>query len=104
MVEPGTQRTEGEVERLENAKADFVASFGRRLEVLRKALNLLEKEPAKRGRRDTLKRRVHAMGSAAEVLGFEAIAQALEGVDKVLAASPPRRRPGQSDRGRFENV
>ena len=71
--------------RLSGARADFVATLGRRVEALRAALAELEEEPRSPARRDTLLRRVHAMGAAARVLGFDAVADALGGAEKALS-------------------
>ncbi len=66
------------------ARADFVASLGRRLEVLRIALRSLEDEPRSPTRRANLQRRIHAMGAAAGVLGFETVAETLGSAEQAL--------------------
>ena len=63
--------------RVNRARAEFVATLGRRLTALRNTLHQLEEDPASRERRDMLQRRIHALGSAARVLGFEGVADAL---------------------------
>ncbi|MBX3129724.1 MAG: response regulator [Polyangiaceae bacterium] len=58
-------------------KAEFVSSIGRRLAVLRGALNELQARPESAKRRDDVLRRLHALGAASRVLGFDAAADAL---------------------------
>lgn len=58
-------------------KAEFVSSIGRRLAVLRGALNELQARPDSAKRRDDVLRRLHALGAASRVLGFDAAADAL---------------------------
>ena len=73
--------------RTAGARADFVANLGRRLDALRGALAALEEEPRSASRRNNLQRRVHAMGAAAHVLGFESVAEALSGAEQALQRS-----------------
>lgn len=63
--------------RLSGARAEFVGSLPRRLDALRGALQSAEQEPADLERANGLLRRVHAVGSAARVLGFASVAEAL---------------------------
>lgn len=70
-----------------NPRADFVASLGRRLAVLRAGLREVEAEPRSAARRDMLLRRVHALGAAAGVLGFDEVQAALVSAEDVLRRS-----------------
>ncbi|MBK7578750.1 MAG: response regulator [Myxococcales bacterium] len=67
------------------ARAEFVSSLGRRLTALRHTLHQLEDEPSSWERRNMLLRRVHALGSAARVLGFEGVGQALGDAELALS-------------------
>lgn len=73
--------------RFAGARAEFVASLARRLSALRAALQAVEQDPESAARRDNLHRRLHAMGAAARVLGFDAIAEALARAENGL--QPP---------------
>jgi DNA-binding response OmpR family regulator/HPt (histidine-containing phosphotransfer) domain-containing protein len=79
--------------RLSGARAEFVASLPRRLEVLRSALKNAEQEPADAERINGLLRRVHATGSAARVLGFASVAEALAEAERNVRKSRAERRP-----------
>lgn len=63
--------------RLSGARAEFVGSLPRRLDALRGALQSAEQGPGDAERVNGLLRRVHAVGSAARVLGFASVAEAL---------------------------
>ena len=69
---------------MSGARGDFVASLPRRLEVLRGALRAVEDQPRDAGRINGLLRRLHALGSAARVLGFASVAEALAEAEKTL--------------------
>ncbi|MFO0568210.1 MAG: response regulator [Polyangiaceae bacterium] len=69
------------------ARGEFVSTLGRRLTALRNALHQLEDRPASRERRDMLLRRVHALGSAATVLGFDGVSEALTEAERALERS-----------------
>lgn len=69
---------------MSGARGDFVASLPRRLEVLRAALRAVEDQPRDAGRINGLLRRLHALGSAARVLGFASVAEALLEAEKTL--------------------
>src|ERR1019366_2430039 len=56
--------------RLGGARADFVASLGRKLNDARDLLNALEEDPSSKVARDELRRRLHALGSGARLLRF----------------------------------
>jgi PleD family two-component response regulator len=70
--------------RLGGARADFVASLGRKVSDARELLNALEDDPSSRAARDELRRRLHALGSGARLLRFEAMARSLQDVLGVL--------------------
>ncbi len=69
---------------LEEPRAQFVGSLGRRLEALRQALFALEQTPKSAALRDHLRRRIHAFGAAAGVLGFERVFEAFREAETVL--------------------
>ncbi len=69
------------------ARAEFVSSIGRRLSALRTALRELEAEPRAAARRDVVLRRLHALGAASRVLGFEAAAETLNTAENSLYRS-----------------
>ncbi|HTB72517.1 MAG TPA: response regulator [Polyangiaceae bacterium] len=70
--------------RLGGARADFVASLGRKVSDARELLNALEEDPSSKAARDELRRRLHALGSGARLLRFEAMARSLQEVLSVL--------------------
>ena len=70
--------------RLGGARADFVASLGRKVSDGRELLHALEDDPSSKPARDELRRRLHALGSAARLLRFEAMARSLQEVLAVL--------------------
>jgi CheY-like chemotaxis protein/HPt (histidine-containing phosphotransfer) domain-containing protein len=81
---------EEEQARLTGARGEFVASLPRRLEVLRAALSALEEEPSEGKRQHGMLRRIHALGSAARVLGFATVAEVLAEAERaVRRASRP---------------
>lgn len=80
----GAPPAQDEQARLSGARGDFVASLPRRLEVLRGALRAVEDQPRDTGRINGLLRRLHALGSAARVLGFASVAEALGKAEKTL--------------------
>jgi DNA-binding response OmpR family regulator len=80
----GAPPAQDEQARLSGARGDFVASLPRRLEVLRGALRAVEDQPRDAGRINGLLRRLHALGSAARVLGFASVAEALGEAEKTL--------------------
>ena len=83
MVGPAPAREE-ETARLSGARGDFVASLGRRVEALRLVLRAVEQSPSDAAQRNGLLRRVHALASAARVLGFASVAEALTEGEKKL--------------------
>jgi len=80
----GAPPAQDEQARLSGARGDFVASLPRRLEVLRAALRAVEDQPRDPGCINGLLRRLHALGSAARVLGFASVAEALGEAEKTL--------------------
>jgi CheY-like chemotaxis protein len=66
------------------ARAQFVSSLGRRLEALRLALATVEQNPRSAAQRDHLRRRIHAFGAAAGVLGFERVFEAFREAETAL--------------------
>ena len=70
--------------RLGGARADFVASLGRKVNDVRELLLALEDDPSSKGARDELRRRLHALGAGARLLRFEAMARSLQEALAVL--------------------
>lgn len=70
---------------MEDSRAQFVSSLGRRLEALRLALVAVEHSPRSAAHRDNLRRRIHAFGAAAGVLGFDRVFDAFREAEAVLA-------------------
>jgi CheY-like chemotaxis protein len=83
MIEPEPPAVDDGT-RMSGARAEFVASLGRRIAALREALAELEDDRRAAARRDTLLRRIHAMGAASRVLGFDAVADTLAGAERAL--------------------
>jgi CheY-like chemotaxis protein len=84
MVEQaGASPSEAETS-LADSRTQFVASLGRRLEALRQALFALEQAPKSAALRDHLRRRIHAFGAAAGVLGFDRVFEAFREAEGVL--------------------
>ncbi len=69
---------------LEDSRTQFVGSLGRRLETLRHALTQLEQAPGSAIHRDHVRRRIHAFGAAAGVLGFDRVFEAFREAEQVL--------------------
>jgi CheY-like chemotaxis protein len=72
----GASETQGG--RLGGARADFVASLGRKVGDARELLAILEDDISSRPARDELRRRIHALGSGARLLRFDAMAKSLQ--------------------------
>ena len=70
--------------RLGGARADFVASLGRKLLDARAVLAALEADPASRSPRDELRRKLHALGAGARMLHFDAMARCIAEATAVL--------------------
>jgi CheY-like chemotaxis protein len=90
----GTRESEGG--RLGGARADFVASLGRKVGDARELLAVLEDDVASRPARDELRRRIHALGSGARMLRFDAMARSLQ---EALAALDRTGEPGGAAEG-----
>lgn len=84
---------------LGGARADFVASLGRRVAHARTALTMLENDPESSSARDDLRRKLHAIASGAKLLRFEAMASALADAEARLDAVVERRRATSDDLG-----
>jgi DNA-binding response OmpR family regulator len=69
--------SEGNGEKLGGARADFVASLGKKVAGARELLSALGEDPSSKPLRDELRRRLHALGSGARLLHFDAMARAL---------------------------
>jgi DNA-binding response OmpR family regulator len=69
---------EGDGEKLGGARADFVASLGKKVAGARDLLSALGNDPSSTPLRDELRRRLHALGSGARLLHFDAMARALQ--------------------------
>ena len=72
---------------LGGARADFVASLGRKVADARDLLSAIEDDPSSKPARDELRRRLHALGSGARLLRFDAMARSLQDVLVVLERS-----------------
>jgi len=70
--------------RLGGARADFVASLGRKVSDTRGLLSVLDDDPSSKLARDELRRRLHALCSGARLLRFEAMAHSLQDALAVL--------------------
>jgi DNA-binding response OmpR family regulator len=78
MSSTAPEGRDSEAGRLGGARADFVASLGRKVADARDLLSVLEDEPASKPPRDELRRRLHALGSGARLLRFDAMARSLQ--------------------------
>jgi DNA-binding response OmpR family regulator len=74
------------------ARGDFVAHLGRRVAELRHGIALWEAEGASTRLRDDLRRRAHALGSAARVLRFAGMAERLGAVTSMIDQIAPTER------------
>jgi DNA-binding response OmpR family regulator len=79
-----TGANEGEGEKLGGARADFVASLGKKVAGARELLSALSDDPSSKPLRDELRRRLHALGSGARLLHFDAMARSLQETLAVL--------------------
>src|SRR5580658_6531567 len=75
---------EGGGEKLGGARADFVASLGKKVAGARDLLAALGDDPTSKPLRDELRRRLHALGSGARLLHFDAMARSLQETLAVL--------------------
>jgi len=76
-------------EGLAGVRADFVASLGRKVADARKSLAALESDPRASSPRDELRRKLHALGTSARMMRFEAMAQALAEAEAALESLDP---------------
>jgi DNA-binding response OmpR family regulator len=90
---PPEPKPREEEARLSGARAEFAGSLPRRLETLRGALAAVEQQPGDADRVKSLLRRVHAVGSAARVLGFASVAEALAEAERSVRAATAAGRP-----------
>ncbi len=90
---PPEPKPREEEARLSGARAEFAGSLPRRLETLRGALAAVEQLPADADRVKSLLRRVHAVGSAARVLGFASVAEALTEAERSVRTATAAGRP-----------
>src|SRR5256885_9734453 len=81
----GGEASEG----LAGVRADFVASLGRKVGDARKSLAALEGDPRASAPRDELRRKLHALGTSARMMRFEAMAQALAEAEAALESLDP---------------
>ncbi len=73
--------------RLGGARADFVASLGRKVADARDVLGAIEADPTAAHPRDELRRKLHALGTGARLLRFDAMARSLQEASSVLERS-----------------
>ncbi len=83
------EEKEGASEGLAGVRADFVASLGRKVADARKTLAALESDPRAAAPRDELRRKLHALGTSARMMRFEAMAQALAEAEAALETLDP---------------
>jgi len=81
----GTGDASSAAPRLGGARADFVASLGRKIADLRSVLTTLEGNPDSSLARDDLRRKLHALGTGARMLHFEGMARCILDTESVLA-------------------
>jgi len=78
-----------ETEGLQGARADFVGSLGRKIADARKALAALEADPRASAPRDELRRKLHALGTSARMMKFDAMAQSLAEAEAAIESIEP---------------
>lgn len=80
----GEQAKGGGVTRLGGARADFVASLGRKVADLRVSLARVKATPDEIAPREELRRKLHALGSGAKLMKFDAMERAIsEGLGSI---------------------
>jgi DNA-binding response OmpR family regulator/HPt (histidine-containing phosphotransfer) domain-containing protein len=99
---PSNSSRDDDPTRLTGARAEFAASLPRRLEVVRAVLRALSEAPTEADRKQALTRRLHALGSAARVLGFASVAEAMTEAEQLLErpGNPAQRAAALSEVGR----
>jgi DNA-binding response OmpR family regulator len=75
---------QGSSSRLGGARADFVASLGRKVADARDVLAALEEDASAKAARDELRRRLHALGTGARLLRFDSMAREIAEAGAVL--------------------
>jgi DNA-binding response OmpR family regulator len=80
-----TKETGDGAARLGGARADFVASLGKKVADARAVLGALDLDRGSEELRRDLIRRLHALGLSARMLRFEAMAQTIETAEELLA-------------------
>jgi CheY-like chemotaxis protein len=83
--------------KLGGARADFVASLGRKVLDLRAVLSALESDRRATGLRDELRRKLHALGAAARLLHFDAMATCIADAEGVLERAARGEPPTSSE-------
>ena len=78
MARSTSRARDQETARAGGARADFVASLGRKVHDARELLVMLEDDSSSDGARDELRRRLHALWAGARLLRFEAMTHALQ--------------------------
>ena len=102
MVEP--EAKDKQPGRLGGARADFVASLGRKVADARDVLGALEEDPSAASPRDELRRRLHALGTGARLLRFDSMARSLQEASAVLERAAITGALGDSDVGFLAQV
>ncbi|HEX7662909.1 MAG TPA: response regulator, partial [Polyangiaceae bacterium] len=82
---------------LGGARADFVASLGKRVADARTALAALETDPASAQARDDLRRKLHALGAGSKLLRFDAMASALTDAEATLERVVTQKKASSAD-------
>ncbi|HWL85469.1 MAG TPA: response regulator, partial [Polyangiaceae bacterium] len=83
--------------RLGGMQADFVGSLGRKAGDVRSALAMLEADPKARAPRDDARRRLHAIGTAAKLLHFDAACGAIRRAQEILDRMSAHEHASQED-------
>lgn len=90
--------------RLGGARADFVASLGRKVAALRTLLGRVREEPADAAVREELRRKLHALGSASKMMKFDAMDRAIaDGLGRI-DRTPPGGRLDEVDLDALEQM
>src|SRR5580692_3194371 len=79
------------------ARADFVASLGRKVADARTLLSSLETDPAARPAREELRRKLHALGAGARMLRFDAMARTIADATSILDRATKEGKAGSQD-------
>ena len=80
--------------RLGGARADFVAGLGRKVTDLRTGSARVREAPDDIARREELRRKMHALSSAAKLMKFDAMDRAIA---EALGAADPSRHRGHAE-------